>query len=711
MRLTIKIILFINILLLNVIAQDTVTTFIKQFGSGEITCSVWTPDGKHIVAGSREGNVYIFDYETENLVKTFPVHTDLIRQISLSADGKYIITKSSDQTIKLIDINNGIIMRSFEGPNSDPYFICISNDNNYLMTVVYYDDHLCKIWDINRNALVKVYNLDSIDFRPFSFSNDSKSVLAIKDNKIIRVWDISNKDLFDTLFILDTNFISDNGIDDAFFSNDENSIITTSNYESIHWNLDGTIILKIEHPYEAQDVIISRDFKYLHAIDLNKLKTYDLSTGKLLYDFNIGNSDKIYDVSVSPDNRYVLTSSFTSHLKMGDISTGKLAKTIGYNIEGVDISNDGNFLVSRLNDTAALLIDINTGLIHKKLIGHLDYISSLSFSSDNKYVLSSSFDNTARIWDVKTGNELKRFTGHTRNVISGKLSKDGQFAVTFSADNLIKVWNTSTLDEIRQFSDSDTVKMIALSPDDKKLFVISDKTVSILDFLNGSLHTRYPIDYFLISAISTDTRYLFTLKLIDTFIVIQVLDLENGNIINQIPCDINTPYFGLSSNGKYISVSLEKQIKFFDVLNGKLVKIIMNNPNRYFTYSSFSENNNSILISNDLGCCYLFPIDDIAPAFQRQINNKDNPFLIINGRNIGFKNIPVSFNSQKEPILTLFSLNGKSIARINQTLFNCKSNPGYSINFHLPYNLAPGTYLYNLSSGNKSIKGRMSLNR
>lgn len=171
MRLTIKIILFINLFLLNVIAQDTVTTFSKQFGSGEITCSVWTPDGKHIVAGSREGNVYIFDYETENLVKTFPVHTDLIRYISLSSDIKYLITQSDDGTVKLTDIFSGNVFRSFQ----TSYFVCISNDNKYLMTDI---SNLYKIWDIDKNTLIKELYQDSIVFRPFSFSMDNKSILA-----------------------------------------------------------------------------------------------------------------------------------------------------------------------------------------------------------------------------------------------------------------------------------------------------------------------------------------------------------------------------------------------------------------------------------------------------------------------------------------------------------------------------------------------------
>lgn len=394
--------------------------------------------------------------------------------------------------------------------------------------------------------------------------------------------------------------------------------------------------------------------------------------------------------------------------------TGKLVKTLGYNIHEMDISSDGNLLASFTLDSTILIIDINTGLIHKKLTNHLDCVTSVSFSLDNKHLLSSSDDNTARIWDVKTGNEIIRFSGHTRNVVSAKYSNDGQLVVFVSKDKIIKIWNSSTGEEIRQFSDSNSIFLTSLSFDNKYLIIVSSKEISIWNISTGNLYKKYPFDNYRLfsTAISSDGKFLVTSTSSNG--IAKIWDLESGNIINEFTWldRINDYLYHLvfSPNGKFIFTNTYNNAEIFDASTGNSVKVFNNINSSNFVFASFSEDNNSILISNDLGC-YLFPIDDIAPAFQRQINNKDNPFLIINGRNIGFKNIPVSFSSQKEPILTLFNLNGKSIARINQKLFNRKSNPCYPIVFQLPYNLAPGTYLYNLSSGNKSIKGRMSLTR
>ena len=81
----------------------------------------------------------------------------------------------------------------------------------------------------------------------------------------------------------------------------------------------------------------------------------------------------------------------------------------------------------------------------KPLVGHKDYITSLSWepfhkNSECRYLASSSKDKTVKIWDTVTSICLKTFNGHTEMVT--KVIWGGEdLLYSSSRDRTIKVWN------------------------------------------------------------------------------------------------------------------------------------------------------------------------------------------------------------------------------------------------------------------------------
>ena len=72
-----------------------------------------TQDGKYIVSGSDDETIKLWDIQTGKEVRSFEGHTDIVRSVAITPDGKYIVSVSNDKTIKLWDIQSGALHVSF----------------------------------------------------------------------------------------------------------------------------------------------------------------------------------------------------------------------------------------------------------------------------------------------------------------------------------------------------------------------------------------------------------------------------------------------------------------------------------------------------------------------------------------------------------------------------------------------------------------------
>jgi len=66
-----------------------------------------TPDGKYIVSGSRNETIKLWDIKSGEEIRTFEGHSDYVTSVAITPDGKYIVSGSWEGTIKLWDINSG----------------------------------------------------------------------------------------------------------------------------------------------------------------------------------------------------------------------------------------------------------------------------------------------------------------------------------------------------------------------------------------------------------------------------------------------------------------------------------------------------------------------------------------------------------------------------------------------------------------------------
>jgi WD40 repeat protein len=79
----------------------------------------------------------------------------------------------------------------------------------------------------------------------------------------------------------------------------------------------------------------------------------------------------------------------------------------------------------------------------RKLVGHKNSVTDVSFSPDSLLVLTASLDETVRLWRVDDGLVVKTLVGHTDGVCSVSFHADGTLAVSSGMDNTLRVWDVS----------------------------------------------------------------------------------------------------------------------------------------------------------------------------------------------------------------------------------------------------------------------------
>jgi len=94
---------------INISDGSLIITFNGQhtMGTGQINSLVISPDGKTVLSGSGDHTIKLWNIADGNLIKTFNGHTGAVNSAVFSPDGKTIISGSEDNTIKVWDTEKG----------------------------------------------------------------------------------------------------------------------------------------------------------------------------------------------------------------------------------------------------------------------------------------------------------------------------------------------------------------------------------------------------------------------------------------------------------------------------------------------------------------------------------------------------------------------------------------------------------------------------
>lgn len=134
-------------------------------------------DRKTIYCSDNTSIIKKYDLLNVNIpVVNYAGHTDQVNCIALSKDNKFLVSASSDKTIKIWNTVTGKLEKTLIGHDWKVLTVAISQNGKYIISGS--NDGSTKLWDIETGKEIRSYDNIGTNVRGVAFSNDNSRVFA-----------------------------------------------------------------------------------------------------------------------------------------------------------------------------------------------------------------------------------------------------------------------------------------------------------------------------------------------------------------------------------------------------------------------------------------------------------------------------------------------------------------------------------------------------
>lgn len=627
---------FFFLIVLQLISQQDVLKIIVQSGHYAPVMTVdYSPDGKLIITGSEDKTLKLWEAATGREIRTFNGHTKSVTGVKFSPNGKKIVSSSYFENIAIVwDVATGEQLITIKD-SLDAIRNAIFNpngDNNQVLTGGHETNAI--LWDIKTGKKVQEYHQKPSTcyqcIPSLQFNKDGSKLITGSGDRTTILWDVASADTIHTYQFTAGSCSSCKS--SAALSSNEKYIATGESSGKL--NLleanSGKVIYELVEDEDYKSVQFSLDNKYIAAIlgYYGVLKVWEVETGKEV--LSVKNKKGIKAVAFSSNSKNIAVANTNGTASIWNIATQKVAlqlkgivnrpatprlnqSQVYYldKLNEVKLSEDGNTLAFFKQSKNVILWDLQQGKASKKLVGHKELVTCLSFNSDNTKIATGSIDRTIILWDAKTGAAIKELKSHSGMLFSVDFSADGTQLVSNSWDGTSVLWNVTTGKMISRFNvHGSSPYSAAITPNnlylitgglDKALRLTEvDTRVSVKEFIG---HTDVAGDI----CFSSDANIFATAGWDKK---VRIWDINSGLIIKKLTGHQGAVFsIDIDKEDKYIvSGSDDKTARLWDFKTGKLIKIFSGH-NGAITYVKITPDSKRLITSSRDGSVKIWDIE------------------------------------------------------------------------------------------------------
>lgn len=381
--------------------------YVAHYHDSNVEAVCFLHDKDQIIFGDKHGYVHIYCSEKEEVIDTLKGHTSTVSSISVSDDGRWIVSASHDHTVRIWDSSaNPISATVLEGHTNWIRSVDISPDGRFIVSGS--DDRTIRVWDTRKTPVsARILNGHTGTVTSVSMCGNGRWVVSGSWDGTVRVWEVRASTISEMVLY--------------------------------------------RHTYWVTSVSISSDGRWIaSASNDHTIRVWDTIAKPLSASVLDGHTDPVTSVSISCDGRWIVSGSDDRTVRIWDTTATPISSIVlnGHSgmVTSVSMSRDGQWILSGSWDRTVRIWDTHTHQIPSNGVeGHTMSVTSVSMSRDGRWIVSGSRDRTVWLWDADGNvNSGRVLNGHLKWVTSVSISADGRWIASAGDDGLVLVWNRSS---------------------------------------------------------------------------------------------------------------------------------------------------------------------------------------------------------------------------------------------------------------------------
>jgi glucose repression regulatory protein TUP1 len=138
--------------------------------------------------------IQIWDIAKKRIRTVFEGHQQEIYSLVFSLDGQLIVSGSGDKTVRIWDMNDGLlkVLTIDDSPNDDAGVTSVAISTNGQFVAAGSLDTVVRIWDVATGSLVERLPGHKDSVYSIAFTSDGKGLVSASLDKTLKYWDVND---------------------------------------------------------------------------------------------------------------------------------------------------------------------------------------------------------------------------------------------------------------------------------------------------------------------------------------------------------------------------------------------------------------------------------------------------------------------------------------------------------------------------------------